>query len=67
VASEARSNGSRSKPSGAQVSFHKAVDVLARYFADDLGWQGGERMIRAEARAVLFEALPERQRARVAK
>jgi len=58
---QARANGPR-KPSGLQVSFYKAVDVLA---ANLVFWLPADSSPDAEAEKILRAALSDRQRARL--
>ena len=68
VAPTGRSHASRSKPSGAQVSYFKTVNVLAAELARlrryGLGQLDGETD-HEWARRVLGDALPEKQRERL--
>ena len=68
MAREARSHAPQSKPSGAQVSYFKALNVLAaemgRLRRYGLGQIAGESD-HEWARRVLGEALPEKQRERL--
>jgi hypothetical protein len=67
VASKGRLHASRSKPSGAQVSYFKAVDVLAAEMQElrFYGLSQTEDDPREWAARVLREALPEKQKARL--
>lgn len=64
VASKPRANGSRSGPSGAQVSFRRAVGVVADLLVAEAGWDPGPAYDLAQE--WLGEALSEKQRARLA-
>lgn len=55
--------GRRRSPSGAQISYFKAIDALAEYFT--LGRDWDPDFARHKARDILRPALPEKQRARL--
>lgn len=61
VAREGRANGSRSKPSGRQIAYGKAVAATAGLLVLHAGWSPGAAQ--AEAEAWMRSALPERQQA----
>lgn len=62
VQREGRANGSRSKVSGRQVSYRRAVSAAADLLVLHAGWNEGAA--RAEAEEWMRSVLPEKQRSR---